>query len=75
MSEQQAKHTPGPWPTTQRLDAALGGAVIPVISEWHPAEKKAFERAVCAGKLMKWRGHWHPVPGAHWGIGPLKTCY
>jgi hypothetical protein len=35
----------------------------------------ALRRAVKAGEIARWRGHWHPVPGASFGIGPLKTCY
>lgn len=37
--------------------------------------KRALRRAVAAGTLAQWRGYWHPVAGAPFGIGPLKTCY
>jgi len=49
--------------------------VVPNIGQIDHMGKLALERAVRAGKLAKWRGHWHPVTGAHFGLGPLKTCY
>lgn len=38
-------------------------------------ERAALDAAARRGEIQKWRGHWHPVPGADFGIGPLKTCY
>ena len=31
--------------------------------------------AAVDGTISKWRGYWHPVPGASFGIGNLKTCW
>lgn len=36
---------------------------------------RALNRECRTGGLVKWRGHWRPVAGASFGIGPLKTCY
>lgn len=40
-----------------------------------PVSLRALKRAVKAGDISQWRGHWFPVTGAPWGMGPLKTCY
>lgn len=32
-------------------------------------------RAAKRGEIEKWRGHWFPIPGAPWGLGPLKSCW
>lgn len=58
-----------------RVADALSGMVIVNIGQVSPAEQSALNKAVRAGKLAKWRGHWHPVAGAPFGIGPLKTCW
>lgn len=49
--------------------------VIPNIGQIDHRAKLALERAVRRGEISKWRGHWFPVAGAAFGIGPLKTCY
>lgn len=54
---------------------ALAGRVIVDIGQLDHCERKALGAAVKAGTLAKWRGHWAPVSGASWGIGPLKNCY
>lgn len=48
---------------------------VPDIGQVDPATKRALDKMVKRGEIAKWRGHWHPVAGAHFGIGPLKTCY
>lgn len=64
-----------PQDTYDRLNAALGGQVIPDIGQVTPGEKRALDQAVRAGQLAKWRGKWFPVAGASFGIGPDKTCW
>lgn len=54
---------------------ALTGAVIVDIGQLTPADRELLERAVRRGALVKWRGHFAPVPGAAHGFGPQKTCY
>lgn len=49
--------------------------VIVSIGQLTPDDQKALDKAVRQGVLKKWRGHWAPVSGASWGIGPLKSCY
>jgi hypothetical protein len=49
--------------------------VVVDIGQLSQADRRALDREVRRGKLQKWRGRWCPVPGAPWGIGPLKTCY
>lgn len=57
------------------VEAALKGSVIVNIGQIDAATRRALDRQVKAGRLCRWRGFWHPVPGASWGIGPLKTCW
>jgi hypothetical protein len=54
---------------------ALSGAIIVNTGQLQKADTKALDREVRRGALVKWRGYWHPIAGAAWGIGPLKTCY
>ena len=60
---------------SQILALALAGQIICDTGQLEAADTKALLRAVRAGELVKWRGHWFPVSGADFGIGPLKTCY
>lgn len=53
----------------------LAGEVVVDIGQVNGLWKQMLDREVRVGRLTKWRGHWHPVAGASWGIGPLKTCY
>ena len=62
-------------PALELLNEALDGAVVCDIGQVCPIGKRALDQAVRAGELATWRGHWHPVPGAPFGIGPLKTCW
>ncbi len=62
-------------PAITFVDRAFAGEVVVNIGQIDDATKRAFDREVRAGRLTKWRGHWHPVAGASFGIGPLKTCY
>lgn len=57
------------------LNDALDGEVVVNIGQITPVMKAVMDRAVRAGMLAKWRGHWFPVAGACFGIGPLKTCW
>lgn len=57
------------------IPAALGGKVIVQISQIAPGTVKQLDKLVRSGELIKWRGHWYPVAGASFGIGPLKTCW
>ena len=45
-------------------ERALAGEVICNIGQIDPASKRALERLVRLGQLVKWRGRWFPVPGA-----------
>ena len=56
-------------------DVLAGAEVVADIGQVKGVWKKALDREVKAGRLTKWRGHWFPVAGAPWGMGPLKTCY
>lgn len=58
-----------------RVSDALAGTVIVNIGQVSAAEAKLLNKAVRRGELKKWRGHWHPVAGAPFGLGPLKTCW
>lgn len=49
--------------------------VVVDIGQISQSDRRVLEKAVRSGRLVKWRGYWHPVTGADWGIGPLKTCY
>lgn len=57
------------------IPAALNGDVIVQISQIAPDTVKQLDKLVRSGALIKWRGHWYPVAGAAFGIGPLKTCW
>lgn len=56
-------------------DVLAGREVIPNIGQVKGAWKKALDKEVKAGRLVTWKGHWFPLAGASFGIGPLKTCY
>lgn len=49
--------------------------VIANIGQITATEKRLLDKAVKRGEIAKWRGKWHPVAGAPFGIGPDKTCY
>ena len=49
--------------------------VVISIGQLEKADAQLLDQAVRRGEIAKWRGYWHPVPGASWGIGSLKTCY
>lgn len=49
--------------------------VIPNIGQIDRQSRLSLDRAVRAGTISKWRGHWFPHAGAPVGLGPLKVCY
>ena len=49
--------------------------VVVDIGQIGAKEKRALDRAVRRGELVKWRGRWFPTAGALGGIGPLKSCW
>ena len=53
----------------------LSGKVVCNIGQVIKADKRRLEKLVKAGTINKWRGYWYPVPGASYGMGPLKTCW
>lgn len=64
------------WVPESALAAVLSGEeVVADIGQVKGLWKRLLEKEVRSGRLTKWRGYWHPVPGAAHGIGPLKTCY
>ena len=63
------------FPEHMLADVLAGRDVVPDIGQVNGAWKAALTREVKAGRLVTWKGHWFPVAGAPWGIGPLKTCY
>lgn len=63
------------FPERLLADVLAGNSVIPDIGQVEGALKAALDREVKAGRLVTWKGHWHPVAGASWGLGPLKLCY
>lgn len=52
-----------------------GEKVVADIGQVEGLWKEMLERDVRAGRLAKWKGKWHPVAGAPFGLGPDKTCY
>lgn len=52
-----------------------GGGTIANIGQLDAATRRELDRMVRRGVLAKWRGHWFPIEGAPYGMGPLKTCY
>jgi hypothetical protein len=63
------------FPEAALADLLAGRDIEPDIGQVRGAWKAALEREVRAGRLVKWKGHWYPVAGASFGLGPLKTCY
>lgn len=62
--------------TRQQInEALLAGKVIVNIGQINDADKRKLDGLAKKGKLDKWRGFWHPVPGASWGMGQPKTCW
>lgn len=51
------------------------GRVLVDIGQIDRPVKNALKREIRAGRLVSWRGKWHPVAGAPFGFGPDKTCY
>jgi hypothetical protein len=76
---------PKSWVGTKRLPAYatmthvresfLAGEVICDIGQVTMQDRRAMDRFVRDGSAIKWRGHWFPIAGASFGIGPLKTCW
>lgn len=62
-------------PTQWIIDEALAGDVVCDIGQVNGATKRALDKMVRTGTLLKWRGKWFPVAGAEWGLGPDKTCW
>ena len=63
------------FPEEALADLLAGRAVETNIGQVKGAWKRALAHEVKAGRLVTWQGRWYPVPGAPWGLGPLKTCY
>lgn len=61
--------------TQSIIDAAMAGEVICSIGQIDEPTKRALDKLVKAGTLIKWKGKWFPVAGASYGIGPLKQCW
>jgi len=49
--------------------------VVCDIGQLGQAARRALDNAARRGEIAKWRGHWAPIAGAPFGIGPLKTCF
>lgn len=45
------------------------------IGQLDAQHKRELDRLAKRGVISKWLGFWHPVAGANFGIGPIKTCY
>ena len=57
------------------IDKALSGDVVCDIGQIDDATQRELNKLVRAKTITKWRGRWYPVPGASWGLGPMKNCY
>lgn len=62
-------------PEAALADVLRGAHVVADIGQVNGLWKRMLATEVKAGRLVTWKGHWHPIAGAPWGIGPLKTCY
>ena len=62
-------------PTNPHVSSALAGRVVISLGQLTDGDRRALDREVKRGRLEKWRGHWFPVSGASFGIGPLKLCW
>jgi hypothetical protein len=61
---------------SHHLQRALSGDVVVDIGQIDKEERRALDRAVKRGEIVKWRGYFWPHRGhPTCGIGPLKTCY
>lgn len=49
--------------------------IICNIGQVSAADKRLLDKATKRGDIAKWRGCWFPVPGAPFGLGPLKSCW
>lgn len=49
--------------------------VIVGLGQWSAQDKRDLNKMVRIGAVAKWRGKWFPIAGAHFGLGPDKTCY
>jgi len=75
-SEQNSSNVWDDWiPEHVLADVLAGRKVIPDIGQVKGLWKQMLQAEVRAGRLVTWRGKWHPVAGAAWGVGPDKTCY
>lgn len=62
--------------TKDQAEAAIGaGEVLVNIGQIGSDVQRLLDRAVKQGTVRKWRGYWFPIAGAHFGIGPVKSCY
>lgn len=57
------------------LETINEGRVLVNIGQVTEDDQRELNRMVRKGTVTKWRGYWHPIPGASWGFGPLKACY
>jgi hypothetical protein len=57
------------------IDQINNGHAVADIGQLSKSDRRALDNAVRQKTIEKWRGCWHPIPGAPFGIGPLKTCY
>lgn len=62
-------------PESVLAEVLAGERVVPNIGQVRGLWKQMLEREVRAGRLAKWKGKWHPVAGAPWGMGSDKDCY
>lgn len=66
---------PENYTSQEALNVIRQGRVVVNIGQLDRIAKYQLEMEVRRGNIVKWRGHWYPVTGADWGLGPLKTCY
>ncbi len=57
------------------LETLNAGKVVVDIGHVTKEERRELDKLVRKGVALKWRGRWYSVPGAQFGIGPLKTCW
>lgn len=63
------------YPESVLADVLNGREVIVDIGQVKGVWKRALNKELRAGRIVKWRGCWFPIAGSNFGIGPLKTCY
>jgi hypothetical protein len=57
------------------IESFLAGEVICDIGQVSMQDRRAMDCLVRSGGAVKWKGHWFPIAGASFGMGPLKTCW